>query len=311
MTQETQTPDRRPDPDETALHAPETAANRAPTRRNRLRGPWPAARFLFPPGYREDAVGAGHLAEAAHWIVPFGILIGLLWVGVFRFTWRVFGETGNLRVVPALTVVLVECLLTGPFLAMGLARAVHLLTGDRSRRAAMDRRTPLSPVGTLALMLTVLSQFVFIVSVPKALGWWPDDDWRAYFNFLYPQPIYRPLILAPIWGRWAILLAATIGRPGHDADPATVALCRSMHPARLLRQAVVPMVLTMIYCSRSQNFLIGVVIGLLVFGVTYLVSVAMSRRGGGQTRQTLFAAAQIAQLSFLVLYRAFWSHIHG
>ena len=35
------------------------------------------------------------------------------------------------------------------------------------------------------------------------------------------------------------------------------------------------------------------------------------RRGGGQTKQSLFAAGQVAQLAFLAIYRAFWPLIHG
>lgn len=266
--------------------------------------------FLFPLRSREVAGHAPGFARVMWWIVPLGLVVGLLWAGVFRLAWRVFGDAGNLQIVPALSVVLLECLLTGPFLAMGLARTAHLLTGEHPRRDEMDRRTPLSPVGTLVLILTIVCQFVFIVSMRAEGPWWPED-WRSHFNFMYPRPIYRPLLLAPVWGRWAILLAACIGRPGHDADPDTKALCTAMHPKRLLAVTILPMVLTAIYCSRSQNFLIGVIIGMIVLAMAYLVAVAMSWRGGGQTRQSLFATAQIAQLAFLALYRAFWPHIHG
>ena len=55
----------------------------------------------------------------------------------------------------------------------------------------------------------------------------------------------------------------------------------------------------------------GVVLAMVVFAVTYVVSVVMARRGGGQTRQSLFAAGQIAQLTCLALYRGFWPLIHG
>lgn len=269
-----------------------------------------ALHFLFPLSSREVAGPALGFARVTWWIVPLGLLVGLLWAGVFRLTWRIFGEAGNLQIVPALSVVLLECLLTGPFLAMGLARTAHLLTGEHPRRDETGRRTPLSPVGTLVLILTIVCQLVLIMSMRAEGQWWPPD-WRSHFNFMYPSPIYRPLLLAPVWGRWAILLAACIGRPGHDADPDTKALCNAMHPKRLLAVTILPLVLTAIYCSRSQNFLIGVIIGMIVLAVSYVVAVAMSWRGGGQTRQSLFATAQIAQLAFLALYRAFWSFIHG
>ena len=235
-----------------------------------------------------------------------GLLIGLCWAGSFRMTWRLYGETGTLRVVPALTIVFLECLLTGPFLVLGLARTAHVLAGTQPLLPNQDRAAPLSPVGTLVLAFVVLIQFGLILSIHNPPGWWPSpDDPRHYFNFMYPRPLYRPLLLAPIWGRWGILLAATIGRTANQTDGETLALNRMMGPGRLVMHSVLPFFLTAVYCSRSRNIVIGIIIGLLVFVVTYVTTVAMARRGGGQTRQSLFAAGQIAQLTFLTVYRAF------
>ncbi len=268
--------------------------------------------FLLPTGVREPSIFDPARAAMAGWIVPIGLVIGLIWVGVFRACWRVYGETSSIRFVPALAVVIVECLVTGPFLVLGLARTIHLLTKQNPLRADTDTMTPLSPIGSLALGLTVLSQWALIVSIPTVSPWWPgENDWRRMFAFMYPAPIYRPLILAPLWGRWALLLAAGIGRTARGCDPQLDALAASIRPGRLLRYTILPMSLTAIYCSRDQNLLLGGIIGLLVFGVTYLVSVIMARRGGGQSRHTVYAAGQIAQLSFLALYRAFWPLMHG
>jgi len=272
-----------------------------------------AIAFLFPIGDRSDSTRAGAFSLAIPWIVPLGFVIGLVWTGLFKAAWRIYGETAGMRVIPALTIVLMECLLTGPFLALGLARTIDLLAGTRPLRPeSTSNSAPLSPVGTLTLCLTVLCEWVLIVSVPAISPWWPSiDDWRHHFSFLYPAPVYRPLLLAPLWGRWAILLAATVGRTARHADAETMAFCSAMSPGRLLRHAILPLAVTSIYLSRDGNLLIGVVVGLLVFALTYLICVAMARRGGGQTRQTLFAAAQFAQLVFLALYRAFWPLIHA
>lgn len=271
-----------------------------------------AVAFILPPGQRTGAPTSLDPARGIPWIVPLGLLIGLAWVGVFRLARRIFGETANLRLESALCVVLLECLLTGPFLAMGLARTIHLLTGDRPLRSESDRRTPLSPVGTLVLILVILTECVLIATIPLGTRWWPDEgDWRHHFNRFYPEPLYRPLILAPIWGRWGILLGGTVGRPGHDADADTIAIAAAMRPARLLRHALLPFILTSIYFSRGQNFLLGVIMGLLVFVASYLVAVTIAWRGGGQSRQSLFACGQVAQLAFLVVSRAFWSFVHG
>lgn len=249
---------------------------------------------------------------AIGWIVPIGLATGIVWAALFRVSWRLYGETANMRVLPALVIVLVECLLTGPFLALGLARTMHLLTSASPHRSQTHDEEPLSPVGSLALVLAILAQWVLLVSVPNATPWYPSQtDWRHPFVWLYPAPIYRPLVLAPIWGRWAILLAASIGRAAPQADRRTVALSESISPSTLLGHLVLPMGLTSLYCSRDQNLLTGVIIGLIVFATTYVVSIAFARRGGGQTRHSLFATAQVAQLTFLMLYRAFWPLIHS
>lgn len=271
-----------------------------------------AVRFLLPFGgdsvYRSHEVRPGILP----WIVPVGLLIGLAWVGGFRLSRWLYWETSNMRMVPSLAVVLLETLVTGPFLVLGLARTVHVLAGRHPLEAERDRMAPLSPVGTLVLALVVLTQYVFILSLRDLPGWWPaPNDWRHHFNFLYPRPIYRPLLLAPVWGRWGILLAASIGRPAPGADAQTVAMSAAMSPGRLVRNSLLPFALTAVYCSRSRNIFTGLTIGLLVFGLTYVVTMAVARRGGGQTRQSLFAAGQVAQLAFLATYRALWRLIDG
>jgi len=271
-----------------------------------------ALRFLLPLGRTKAPDDPAAAAGMIPWIVPTGLAIGLLWAGSFRLGWRVFGETARLRVIPSLIVVLIECLFTGAVLVLGVARTSHVLTGRSPLRAENDPLGPLSPVATLVLCLTLLCEYTLILSIPAMPGWWPPpNDWRHTFNFMYPSPIYRPLLLAPIWGRWGILLAATLGRSAHNADPQTVGLNQAMTPGRLIRQAVLPVVLTAIYCSRARNFLTGIIIALLVFGVTYVITVTIARRGGGQTRQSLYAAGQIAQLTFLMTYRGFGRLIEG
>lgn len=278
-----------------------------------LGGWWVAMRFLFPLSTRPIERDEGKaVRDFSFWIVPMGLVVGLIWVAIFRTTWRIYGEASSLRLVPCLTIVALEALITGPFLALGLARTIHVLTGDHPLQPMVDRMEPLSAVGTLILCLTLLCQFVLLLSIQDLQAWWPPPhDWRSWFNPLYPRPIYRPLVLAPLWGRWGIVLAATIGRTARGADGHTRSLNEHLSPGSLLLHSLLPVVLTVIYCSRARNFLTGINISLVVFALTYLVSVAIARRGGGQTRQSLFAAAQIAQLVFLATYRAFGRVLEG
>ena len=274
---------------------------------------WAACRLLFFASRRADIDAKGGFPlDPIGWIVPIGLVIGLMWAGSFRVAWWLYGEISNVRVVPSLAVVLLECLFTGSLLILGLARTVHSVGETHLAGPSDDESRPLSPAGSAMLFLTILSQFVLILSIHDMPPWWPGpDDWRFHFNFMYPRPIFRPLLLAPIWGRWGILLAATIGRASPCADAATTDLIARMSPRRLLKHAVLPFALTAIYCSRAQNVFTGIIAGLLVFAITYAVSAAIARRCGGQDRQSLFAAGQVAQLAFLATYRAFWRLIDG
>ena len=287
-------------------------ADNAVEERRHVWGIVAALRFLLPLGRDRGELCETVAARAVRWIVPIGLLTGLLWAGLFRLTWRMYGEIGNLRVIPALSVVLLESLVTGPFRILGLARTVDVLRGSRPMTTEAAPETPLSPLGTMILFLVLLSEWVLIVSIPHRAGWWPSEgDWRHSFSFLYPLPLFRPLVLAPLWGRWGILLTAAIGKSARCADPDVAAIGRVMGARRLLTHALLPMILTGVFFSRDHNRLIGVVMGMLVFGITYMASVVMARRGGGQSRRSVFAGGQIAQLSFLAIYRAFWPLIHG
>lgn len=291
---------------------------RAATRGSPFGGPrtfFAALEYLLTCNVPKGRVEPVNVTALVRWILPISLLIGLAWAGVFRATWRLYGEVAGIPIIPALFVVLLEAFVTGRYLPLALARVVDRFDAGESGRGAVpeidDLSSPPRLRGTLVLLLIVLVQFVFVGSLRNYNPWWPpQDDWRHYFNFLYPRPIYRPLLLAPLWGRWAVLLAATIGRTAEQADSATVAICRSMTPGRLLRLAVLPLLLSCIYFSREQNFLIGAVIGLAVFAISFIACVLMARRLGGQSRTTLLATGQVAQIAFLAVYRAMWAKIH-
>ncbi|MFO0973389.1 MAG: adenosylcobinamide-GDP ribazoletransferase [Phycisphaerae bacterium] len=273
-----------------------------------------AARLLFRgPATREPP---GVAAAMTALVVPLGLLVGLAWLGVFRATWRVYGEVDGLRVIPALAVVLLEALISGRYLLLSAAQVADLLHAQANGRDAEPSLAAPDATpgwhGTLILGLLLLAFWALLVSVPVVNPWWPEpEDWRSKFNWLYPRPIYRHLLLAPLWGRWGVLLAACLGRTARRTDATTQAFCRAASPARLLRHSILPVSLTCIYFSRERNFLIGAVIGLAVLACSYLASVTLARRLGGQSRTTLLATGQIAQLAFLALYRAMWKTIYA
>lgn len=270
-----------------------------------------ALRLVFPVGRNGRDLPTNAHGICIHWIVPLGLIVGLAWAGLFRVSWRIFGETGSLRPIPALAIVLLDCCFTGTFLVLGFARTVDTLTGSTPAMRPLNRSAPFSQIASLALCLIILTEFILILSIRPETPWWPSTGWRAKFNWIYPAPIYRPLILAPLWGRWGMIVAACVGRTGRDAEPEVRAFVASSRPLHLLTHAILPIVLSVIYCAKAGNYFVGLKLGLLVFGVTYMASVIMARRGEGHTRYSLHAAAQIAQIASLAVHRALWSEIHG
>lgn len=261
-----------------------------------------AARLLLrgmPPNGDTADARRGDPRPIARWIVPLGLIIGMAWMGVFRVAWRFYGDPENTRVrlLPALAVTLLECGLTGRVLLRGLSRAVESPRRDGDPAAR-------NPDATVLVGLCVLSLWALLVAMPERVGWYPSAEyWRSYVNPFFPLVTYRPLILAPLWGRWAILLAGSVGRTAASADPNTRALCAAIHPGMVLRWAVVPFVLTALYTLREGRVYEGLFVGLIVFLAAYLTALFLARRGGGQSADSLFGCAAVTQLVFLAAYR--------
>jgi hypothetical protein len=270
-----------------------------------------AIRFLLPLG---DLPESSDLAwrRASYWFLPIGVGIGFLWVGVFRAVWRLYGEeVTSLRLVPAMAVVVVDVIFTGYCLFGGLAATVNALTGRRhAREPENDEGAPLAAPAVMVLLLAMILEVVLLSALRTGAWWWPAD-WRRHLNFAYPRLIYRPLLLAPLWGRWAVLLAASVGRVAPRAHPSIMGLSRAVTSAQVLVSLLLPLALTAAYCSRSGNIVIGTIISLAVLGLTFVVSVMVARRGGGQTRRSVLAAGKIAELIFLSLFVGLSGYIRG
>jgi hypothetical protein len=270
-----------------------------------------ALRFLLPVGEIPE-VDTATWRRASYWFLPIGLAIGLLWVGAFRATWRLYGEeVTSLRLVPAAVVLLVDVLFTGYYLFGGLTSTVGALTGHRhAREPEGNEALGLALPAVMALLLAIILELVLVSALRTGAWWWPSD-WRRHLNFAYPRLIYRPLLLAPLWGRWAILLSASVGRVAHRSHPSAAGLSKAVSPTFVLVSFIPPLILTAAYCSRSGNVIIGTIIALAVLGLTFVSSVIMARRGGGQTRRSMLAAGKIAELMFLSAFVGMSGYIRG
>lgn len=269
-----------------------------------------AGEFIFRSSTSEPDVRP-QWQTAGLWLIVWGVLIGAIYAVIFRLAWRLFGEYQGIRWVPVAVVLALHLGLCGHRMLIGFVRVVH-------RQGANDLSPPvaLSPAGGLALVLVAAAEFALLASIP--VGTWqnPPSSWGwqaalAQLGPLYPRPVYRPLILMPMWGCWAMALAASIGRVNPQASGRTRQMAHGTSVILLFGQWLLGAVVTMIYCSGTGEYLArGVVTALGVLLAAYTASFILGRLHNGQTEATIATTGLATQISFLALYVASASAIY-
>jgi len=264
---------------------------------------WLAARFLFPCDDRRLADDPSWRA-AGHGLALWGVFIGVTYAVVFGVSWRWFGEYQYIRWMPAVAVLTVDLGFGGYRLLAGAANVAS------RRYTCAVQATPLVNLpGLIAILIVAIAKYAMILSLPlgqlesSAASAWDHSSVGGWVGLLHPAAIYRPLILMPVWGRWAMVLALSIGRvaPGGSA--------RLEHMARAARLAVTLVLwllvtaLTVWYCSHSYAQVpqgLGISLGVLT--VSYLAGFVLVRRAGGQTEATVACVGLAGELAFLAFY---------
>ncbi|MBN1488602.1 MAG: hypothetical protein JXA69_01690 [Phycisphaerae bacterium] len=258
-----------------------------------------AVHFLLPLGGAAPAA----CGRAAHWFVPIGLIIGVIYAALFAGVWRLYGEYFGLRLVPAAILLVLDAGLLGRHLLRG--------TCDITEQLAATPREPAAGMraATLCLVLWLLVKFALLLTLPRGQDGAPSD-WRRHLLFLYPQPVLRPLILMAMWGRWATLLGLSLGRarPGEPAD--FLRLVAGTRLGTVLGWFLPCAALTVMYCSQHRDFATGLLIAGVTLGVVYVVGVMLSWRLGGQTRASVWALGAFGELTFLAAYAPFGRLIH-
>lgn len=271
-----------------------------------------AAGFLFPLDNlrRPDSPS---WRTAARWFIPWGLLIGLAYLFVFRVTWKWFGEYQGIRWLPAFAVLSIDLGFCGHRLLAGIARPRH-----PARSAALHEPPGITLGVLLAVLLILVAKYVMLLSLPvgNVVKASPSINWYLPSQFRWFCPdmvIYRPLLLMPIWGRWAIGLATLIGRISPSEPDWLRRMAAGLSLPVVLAQWAVLTAVTMAYCAvvisgysvfipSGRTLAYGLVIPIVVMVVAYLASFLMARRGDGQTESTALVAGLVAELAFLTLY---------
>ena len=256
-----------------------------------------AGRFLFSSPAPSDG-DEPRWSRAAKWLPVWGLAIGIVYAVAFRLAWRAFGEYQGIRWVPVMAVLAVDLALCGYRM---LAAAASLA----SSKSDQEGQTPLNLRGLLIVLLIVLAKFSLLASLP--IGIWRSGGWDSVFggrfSFLYPLAIYRALILAPLWGRWAMTLAVTIGRTAPSGSVRLQRMAGGSSLAVIVIGWLACSVLTAVYCSGSgEHITRGVVLALAAMVVAYLTSFILALRAGGQTEATVGTVGLATEVTFLIFY---------
>ena len=263
------------------------------------------------PGHPERSTRGA--ARACHWFVLLGLLIGLAYTGVYRVVWRQFGEVRSLPLMPAVAVWLLDVGLLASLFYFGAARTIaRIIDPAPSADAAVGDRPARYPLEILIIVVLVVLKLMLLVAIPQGVSSWPGPgDWRSHFNWMYPRSPYRPLILAPMWGRWAMLLVGSIGQVRDQGDTGLSRFCGSLSAALVLLWMVPVALLTAIYCGRQGRWMFGCIVSCIVLAGTFLYGVIAARRQGGQTRASIAGAGLMGELIFLIAYEAFATNIYA
>ena len=211
----------------------------------------------------------------------------------------------------------------------------------RDDRLLDNRRRDITAVGVFAAIVLVLAAYVTLLAIPKGVEWWPAD-WRHHLHWMYPRPVFRPLLLMPIWMCWSMVLAAGMGRARAQSqagiDPRTVnevagdpsqesagvsgtagrgtqgpasRLAGQATPAQIFVGFLMAAAFTAIYASRDKNLVIGLGVALVVFLCAYIAAMAAALRWRGQNAVTILATGLAGRTAFVLCWLFVGRALHG
>jgi adenosylcobinamide-GDP ribazoletransferase len=236
-----------------------------------VNGFWLALSFLTVLPARQVPYQPDGLGKAAAWFPVVGLLLGLMLVGVQLLALQLLGPA-----LAAVLVVLAAAVLTGGLHLDGLADCCDglLVSAPRARRLEIMRDPRVGSFGVTGLVLVLLLKTAAVFSLPAAAP---------------------ALLLAPVWARWWILIAA--GRPSARPDGLGSSFAAALTDRALALAAALPVVLLAVSVWFDARSLMGAALAALAcFGVLRLAQA----RIGGVTGDVFGAVVELTEIAFLI-----------
>lgn len=244
---------------------------------------WLALGFLTTLPARPVAYAPDGLGKAAAWFPVVGLLIGALLAAVHGLALWLLGPA-----LAAVLVVLASAVLTGALHLDGLADCCDGLLApvSRERRLEILRDPRVGSFGVVGLVLALLTKAAAVYALPPTLP--------GPLAGVLPGSLLA-LLLAPMWARWLILIAAR--QPAARSGGLGSSFAAALTPAALARAALLPALLL-----APALWLQGrVALGLLLAVLACLGVLRLARaRIGGVTGDVYGAVVELAEIAFLV-----------
>ena len=249
---------------------------------------WAASRpgyLMLVAGAADVAARTGRELAGVCWQVwALSALWGIGQAWLWALAWRVFGDYSGLPLLP--TALITALTFTWIY-----------------RRAAMSLAE--SALGRQERHLVVTALVVVWVLILLGLqGWHPDwpVSYPLWIRWARPMAVFRPLILAPLWGAWGMMITCLFSRPSFTMQPAVAAYAKRCGPVPVAAAMAVNLAMSLWYF----NYLPWVQAAIpCATAVVALVSgLALSRGGRRLTRRVLLANNLVSQLAFLLAYVA-------
>ncbi len=230
-------------------------------------------RLAGAPPERFDHAWASLLAAA--------LLAGLAGAGVYDASWKLLPTIGGMRILQ-------PAMLTLFWVAWPLREAVGALAWVLGRSPRQRQSIGAALVVLLFAALGSLSAHAHT-----------EHAWPGAVAWMRPYVLYRPMLLMPLWGAWAMLVTVQFVRPAERTSPQVERFARTC--GALTTAAVMGVLLL----GTVQYFAFLPWEQLIVSGAGVLsgaVGGAAICGGGRLTRRRLLATNLLTQLVFLLTY---------
>jgi len=129
-------------------------------------------------------------------------------------------------------------------------------------------------------------------------------SWYAYWlgdwQWLRPRASYRPLLLGPLWGAWAMLIMPQFSRANKDTEPAIAAYADGCGPAKAAFMMAFPLAGSLYYFNHLSWWQISIS-ALAVLSAT-VGGLVICKATGGLKGRSLLAVNILTQLVFYFAY---------